>query len=73
MGRRPPSSSREHQRGWERGVELGGAEVEDGVTGAALDGARDAGARGGGEAVADVVVAGRGVEAQTTEGECGDA
>ena len=55
------------------GVELGGAEIEQRVAGTAVEGASEAGARGGGEAVARGAWSGRGIEQQRAGGKNGDA
>ena len=54
-------------------VELGGAEIEQRVAGTAVEGASEAGARGGGEAVARGAWSGRGIEQQRAGGKNGDA
>ena len=52
----------ERERRGERGVELAGAEIEQGMPGTALEGARDAGAGGGRQAVSGVFRIRRGAE-----------
>jgi hypothetical protein len=67
-----PEVAQEGQVGSERRVQLGRAEVEQRVAGAALDGAREAGAGSGRQAVGGIG-GGRRVEEQRSRGQNGNA